>query len=357
MRSPEVFVRPLAHGEAVALKSRAKKAKHFSTRQRAAILLASNVGSSVQQIAAMWMTDDSHVRKVIHEFNERGLDSLDPEYRGGRPRRITEQQRREIVAVAGARPDKQGAPLTRWSLPRLADHLTQRGICEISPAHLGRVLADAGLSFQRTRTWKASPDPDYELKAARVLQLTAVPPPDGGAVIAFDQMGPISLRPMAGAGWAPRGRPERQRATYHRRHGVRYVMGAYDVHDDRLRVRLRPRRRGSDNLAFMTQIRAAIPARRRIYWIQDNLSANWTPDIRSFAAANRIELVATPTYASYLNPVECHFFPISEFVVNNADYVDWDAFAWALARHVQHRNGPHRAKRIRILEARHKIAA
>ena len=247
--------------------------------------------------------------------------------------------------------------LTRWSLPRLAAHLAQSGLVEISAAHLGRVLAEAGLSFQRTRTWKASPDPDYETKAARVLELRAAPPADGGHVIAFDQMGPLSLRPMAGAGWAPRGRPERQRATYHRRHGTRYVFGAYDVHHDRLRVRLRPRRRGSDNLAFMTQIRAAIPARRRIYWIQDNLSANWTPDIRAFAASHRIELVATPTYASYLNPVECHFFPIAEFVVNNADYVDWDAFAWALARHVCHRNGPHRDKRIRLLKARHQIAA
>ena len=185
MRPPEVFVRPLAHAEAMALKSRAKKAKHFATRERAAILLASNVGNSVPQIAAMWMTDESHVRKVIHEFNERAMTSLDPDYRGGRPRRITSEQRRQVVAVAGARPDDQGAPLTRWSLPRLADHLAARGICEISPAHLGRVLADAGLSFQRTRTWKASPDPDYEAKAARVLELRAAPPPDGGAVIAL----------------------------------------------------------------------------------------------------------------------------------------------------------------------------
>ena len=107
----------------------------------------------------------------------------------------------------------------------------------------------------------------------------------------------------------------------------------------------------------MAQIRAAIPSRKRIYWIQDGLSANWTPDIRAFAEAHKIELVPTPTYASYLNPVECHFFPISEFVVNNADYLDWDAFAWALARHIQHRNGPHRDKRIRQLEARHRIAA
>jgi transposase len=357
VRPPEVFVRPLAHDEARRLKRRAKEAKHFATRERAAILLASHVGNSVPQIAAMWMTDESHVRRVIHEFNERGMASLDPDYRGGRPRRITREQRRQAVAVAGVRPDSQGVALTRWSLPRLADHLGERGIVEISAAHLGRVLAEAGLSFQRTRTWKASPDPDYEPKAARVLALCAAPPGDDGHVIAFDQMGPLSLRPSAGAGWAPRHRPERQRATYHRRHGTRYVFGAYDVHHDRLRVRLRPHRRGSDNLAFMAQIRAVIPARRRIYWIQDNLSANWTPDIRTFAAGHNMELVPTPTYASYLNPVECHFFPISEFVVNNADYVDWDAFAWALARHVCHRNGPHRDKRIRILEARHQIAA
>jgi hypothetical protein len=36
-----------------------------------------------------------------------------------------------------------------------------------------------------------------------------------------------------------------------------------------------------------------------------------------------MELVPTPTYASYLNPVECHFTPISQFVVANADYLDW----------------------------------
>lgn len=244
-RPPEVFVRSLAHGEAVTLKRKAKGAEHGSTRQRAAMLLASNVGNTVPQIAAMWLTDESHVRRVIHEFNERGLASLDPDYRGGRARRITDQRRREIVAVAGARPDSQGVALTRWSLPRLADHLTQTGIVEISPAHLGRVLAQAGLAFQRTRTWKASPDRDFAAKAARVLELCAAPPADGGAVIAFDQMGPISLRPMAGGGWAPHGRPERQRATLHRRHGVRYVTGAYDVHDDRLITRLRPRRRAA----------------------------------------------------------------------------------------------------------------
>jgi transposase len=355
MRPPEVFVRPLLHDEAVRLKRLSKRAKHESTRQRAAVLLASNVKMSAAQIAEMWQTDASWVRKVIHDFNERGMDSLRPRYRGGRPRRITTEQRKQIVSVAGARPDHQGVPLTRWSLSRLAVYLADRAIVDVSARHLGVLLSEAGLSFQRTRTWKASPDPDYEAKAARILGLCDAPPPNG-AVISFDQMGPVSLRPTAGAGWAPSGRPERQRADYNRRHGTRYVFGAYDVHADRLRVRLRPRRRGSDMLAFLRQIRACYPPRQRIYWIQDNLSANWTPNIRAFAEAHNVELVPTPTYASYLNPVECHFSALTQFVVANADYLDWDAFAFALARHVTYRNGDHRDRRLAATEAKHRIA-
>jgi transposase len=58
----------------------------------------------------------------------------------------------------------------------------------------------------------------------------------------------------------------------------------------------------------------------RIYLIADNLSAHKTPDIRQWAQANNVELVFTPTYASFLNRIECHFWAIGEFVVNNADY-------------------------------------
>jgi transposase len=182
MRAPEVFVRPLLHDEAVRLKRLSKRAKHQCTCQRAAVLLASNVQMTAPQIAEMWQTDASWVRKVIDEFNERGMNSLRPRYRGGRPRRITTDQRQQIIAVAGARPDQQGVPLTRWSLPRLSVHLADQDVV-VSARHLGALLAEAGLSFQRTRTWKASPDPDYEPKAARVLALCAKPPCEGQTAV------------------------------------------------------------------------------------------------------------------------------------------------------------------------------
>jgi len=356
MRPPSVFVRPLAPAEGQRLKRLSRQAKHASTRQRAAILLASATEMSAREIAEMWMSDESHVRKVIHEFNQHGFDSLRPRFRGGRPRRISTDDEARIVAIAGARPDTLGVPLTRWSLVKLAEYLRGQGI-EISPAHLGRVLARAGLAFQRTRSWKASPDPDYEAKASRVLTLYRTPPA-GSVVISFDEMGPVSLCPHHGRGWARRRRPERHRATYSRRSGVRYLVGALDVHAGYLRARLRARRDGNSTLTFMKQIRLAYPRSKRIYWIQDNLSCHWTPAIRQWAEQSNVELVPTPTYASYLNRIESHFGAIGEFVVKNADYLDWDSFALAMAKHISYRNNPDRRRqRLERAEKRLRPAA
>ncbi len=348
MRPPEVFVRELAPEQGQRLKRLSKSSKSAAVRERALILLASNTLMSAPQIARLLLTDESHVRKVIHDFNRDGFDSLRPRTGGGRPRRISTDDEAKIVALAGARPDTLGVPYTRWSLPKLSRHLAGQGV-QVSPAQLGRILARNGISLQRTRSWKQSPDPDYEAKATRILALYREQP-KGGVVISFDEKGPESLCPRHGRGWAKRGRPERHRATYNRRQGIRYLVGALDVHADCLRIRPRLRRNGRSTLTFLQMIRLAYPNHIRIYWIQDGLSSHWTPEIRAFAEQNNIELVPTPTYASYLNRIESTFGAIDEFVCKNADYLDWDAFEHALAEHVRHRNSPAERKR-RKLEA------
>jgi transposase len=355
MRPPEVFVRELSPEEGARLKSISKRAKYQSKRQRAMILLASSTGMSAPQIAALVRTDESHVRKVIHAFNEQGFHSLDPDYRGGRPKKTTPEQRDRIVAVARTRPDHQGVPLTRWSLPKLAAHLAGMGVC-LSEEALRLTLIGAGLSHQRTRSWKWSPDPDFQSKAERVLSLYREKP-ENGVVVCFDEMGPIQLIPHHGSGWAPVKRPERLRATYSKKNGVRYLFGAYDVHQDRLHGRLRTHKNAVEVLAFYRQIRMRYDPRLRIYLVADNLSTHKTPAIREWAEMSNVELVFTPTYASFLNRIECHFWAIGEFVVKNADYPDWDALATAMASHIHYRNGPHRDQRLIKAERRLLIAA
>jgi hypothetical protein len=91
-------------------------------------------------LARMLLTDESQVRKVIHDFNRRGFESLRPRFGGGRPRRIQTDVEQRIVAVAGARPDTLGVPYTRWSLSKLSRYLHGQGLV-VSAAQLGRILA------------------------------------------------------------------------------------------------------------------------------------------------------------------------------------------------------------------------
>lgn len=245
--------------------------------------------------------------------------------------------------------------MTRWSLPKLADHLAGIDIVLCAEA-LRQTLRTAGLSHQRTRSWKYSPDPDFAAKAERVLGLYRHKP-DDAVVVCFDEMGPIQLIPHHGSGWAPEQRHERLRATYSKPNGVRYLFGAYDVHADRLHGRLRAHKNAGEVLAFFKQIRMRYARRLRIYLVMDNLSTHKTPAIREWVQANNVELVFTPTYASFLNRIECHFWGIGEFVINNADYADWDTLAKAMADHIRYRNGPHRDQRLIKAERRLLIAA
>jgi len=170
-------------------------------------------------------------------------------------------------------------------------------------------------------------------------------------------MGPIQLIPHHGAGWASEKRCERLRATYSKGNGVRYLFGAYDVHADRLHGRLRAHKNAGEVLAFYKQIRMRYHPKLRLYLIADNLSTHKTPTIYEWAESANTELVFTPTYASFLNRIECHFWGINEFVINNADYDSWDTLAKAMADHICYRNGPHRDHRLIAAERKLLIAA
>jgi hypothetical protein len=96
---------------------------------------------------------------------------------------------------------------------------------------LRSLLAHRGVTFQRTKTWKESPEPDREAKLDRIEEVLDRFP---DRVFAFDEFGPLGIRPTAGSGWAAKKHPDRLPATYRRTHGVRYFHGCYSAGDNRL---------------------------------------------------------------------------------------------------------------------------
>ena len=359
-RPASVFVRELSAEEAARLRRISRQSKVFALRQRAQIVLASDAQSSASEIARVLQTDENQVRRVIREFNADGMASLRPPMGGGRPRKIDDAAREEMRAIALARPRDFGEPGTRWSLTTLRRYLVRRRVVTtISKEHLRRILVSMGITAQRTRTWKWSNDPLYAEKKGWVLAAYkgAEAGTLDGVVVSFDECGPISLKPQPGHGWFPTKRPARQRATYHRYGGTRKLLGAYDIGADRLWGKVEKRRvTGKVVLEFLTDIRRRYPAEVTVYIVMDNLSAHWTPEIRRWALNNNVGLLPTPTNASHLNRIECHFWAFVEFVINGSDYRDWTEFTKAAHAYIRRRNRDRHDPRIIELENRRKVA-
>jgi hypothetical protein len=121
-RRPSVFVRPLSMDEGRKLQRITRTAKDPVRMRRALVVLMSGQGQTVRDITGLLQVSADYVRDVIHAFNERGFDALDPEWSGGRPRTIGNKIREWICLIARTSPAECGitAPPTPTSSPRCA---------------------------------------------------------------------------------------------------------------------------------------------------------------------------------------------------------------------------------------------
>lgn len=87
------------------------------TWRRAQLVLLSAQGMPVAKIAEVTFTSTDRVRDVIHNFNADGFDSLYPKYKGGRPKKFTFAERREIKKIVKSKPAEHGLPFRPGAWP------------------------------------------------------------------------------------------------------------------------------------------------------------------------------------------------------------------------------------------------
>ena len=319
-RKPSVFVRTLSMEEGRKLQRITRTAKNPVRLRRAIVVLMSGQGQAVRDITSLMQVSEDYVRDVIHAFNERGFDALDPKPSGGRRRKIGEQLRTWICRIAATSPANWGLTgFSTWSLTKLRDHLLREGIvAELSRETLRRILREGGVSWQTTTTWKTSTDPEFIPKMRRVLDLYDHPPADG-RVVCVDEFGPLNLLPRTGKAWQPQRRPRRLRATYTRTAGVMHMLATLDLATGKLFYRIRARKRWIEFLDLLRALRARWPG-EKLYVVCDNFSPHHHATVKAWCAANAVELVFLPTYGSWLNWIETEFASLRYFALNGTDH-------------------------------------
>jgi len=175
--APRVETRPLRPHEGNKLVALMRQGKDAIAVRRAEIIFASAQGDTAPEIAQRLHFTPDYVRKVIHAFNEHGLGILRAQYtNGGRPPKIQPEHESELVELALTPPNLTGQPFTHWSLQTLHDVAVKRRLVpDICLETVRQILKKHRISLQRTKTWKQSNDPDFEVKKSASRDSTRPP--------------------------------------------------------------------------------------------------------------------------------------------------------------------------------------
>ena len=279
--------------------------------KRAQILLATDAGSTDEEVATNVGVGTSTVYRTKQRFVEEGLErALAEAPRPKPPRKLTAQDEAMLVAVACSKPPKGRAT---WTLQLLADEMVRLTAHErISDETVRRRLAELDLKPWQKKMWCVPKlDAEYVARMEDVLALYAEPADPKRPVVCFDE----TPRQLIGEARVPvRAEPgKRARFDYeYVRNGTANVFMFVDVHRPWRHAKVTDRRACTDFAECMRDlVDVHYPEAERIRVVLDNLSAH-TPSAlyQTFEPAearrilSRLEFHFTPKHASWLNMVE-----------------------------------------------------
>jgi transposase len=126
-RGNGLFARTLDPEEIKQLK-RWKASSSHALWRRAQTILFSAQGKTVNEISPLVDLSPRRTREWIRRFNLRGLAGLELKKSSGRPRRISPDQREQILQLLKTSPARNGLSQPNWTQAQLAKAVVQKGI-------------------------------------------------------------------------------------------------------------------------------------------------------------------------------------------------------------------------------------
>lgn len=243
----------------------------------------------------------------------------------------------EVKALACELPATLGLPLSRFSRSELRRHVLAAGIvAEISGITIWRWLREDALRPWSRRSWIFPRDPDFQTKAARVLDLyhrrfEGRTLRDDEFVICADEKTQIPIRTRLHPITPPApGRPIRVEHEY-RRHGVCAYIAAWDVHRARLfgNVVSKISIPAFDEVVSRVMSDEPYRSARRVFWVVDNgtIHRGQRAVDRLQAQHDNLTLIHLPTHASWINQIEIYFSILQRKALTPIDFSSQNAVA------------------------------
>lgn len=227
-------------------------------------------------------------------------------------------------------PASFGLRQSRWTLERLLAHLDET-VRVTTPGSLWQLLQRLGIRYKAARAYLHSPDREYGTKRSVVelARLRAQYAPQQYVLLYLDELS-YYRQPSLARAYETVGQQQPLAHLSYQSNTRQRVLAALNAHTGQVSYRQASTISVPLLTRFYADLRATYPTTEVIYVVQDNWPVHFHPDVlaalvpqtwpfewivptnwptqptrlRPAAAPLPIQLLALPTYASWLNPIE-----------------------------------------------------
>jgi hypothetical protein len=238
---------------------------------------------------------------------------------------LTEAEaREELKEVVRRSPRLYGLNRSRWWLDGLRKVVSW--LRDLTLAGVHKLLRRLGIHYKRGRRYLHSPDPEYDLKMARIRAILELVSEDPKRfVLLYEDELTYYLRPTVAQGYALKGSDgplARQGKGVNLSHRI---AASLEVISGRIFAWQRKHFDRWTLIRYYRALEASYPDAERIFVVQDNWPVHFHPDILAALAGSKIFLVPLPTYAPWTNPMEKVWRKLYQEVLHLHEFADrWD---------------------------------
>ncbi len=290
-------------------------------------------GKTVEAVAEIMGLSETSVRNYVTAFILKGFASLQYRHSPGRPAKLTQTQKKELMRFIDQGPEAAGYDQGCWTTGVIQDLIWREFKVEYSPQYLAELLKNLGYSYQKARfvsdhlgnvkgeqkKWLEETWPEI-LRLAREKKAKIL----FGDEASFAQWGSLSYT-WARRGEQPTVKTSGKRRAYKVWGFIEYFSGAFHYMTQTGKLN------AAQYQAFLKQVLKH--TRGHLMIIQDGAAYHTSQAMEQFFAshADRLTVKQLPAYSPDFNPIEylwrnlkkqathLRYFPTLEALVEKVD--------------------------------------
>jgi transposase len=279
---------------------RMKRQEVGRVAMRAHRVLLSARDCSPSEIADPHEVSHPTVYKWIDRFEEEGPEGLYDREREGRPPVLGKEAREEIERLLEGNPTDEGQNATRWTAPRIAEHLERELGIKVHEDTVRDALNQMEYSWMRPRRKLPPTDPEaYRKRLQAIVEAVAEAGPEA-SVLAEDETQAGRFPPLRRQ-WQPVG--EQRPVRVPEGNDERTLYGTLDLTSGQTHVQAYEKGRSDYTIEYLESVLEQIEGQILLVWDQ----ASWHTSnevTRWLESCDRIETYLLPVRSPETNPME-----------------------------------------------------